>query len=56
MLACLKKGWITCLPNHTQVSEEFGYIGFKTTYYKYLKEEKYDKTDIDVAMNALKLE
>ncbi len=52
MLACIKKGWIT-RPTHTQVENEFGEIGSKTNFNKYLNEKMFSKEEIDGAINSL---
>lgn len=53
MLACIKKGWIT-KPTHTQVTKEFGDIGSKQGFSKYLTNESYfTKDELEGAMNSL---
>lgn len=51
-LACIKKGWIT-RPTYTQAKNEFGYIGSKTGYNKYLNENLFTKEEIEGAINSL---
>lgn len=53
MLACIKKGWIT-KPTHAQVTKEFGDIGSKQGFSKYLTNESYfTKDELEGAMNSL---
>lgn len=52
ILACIKKGWMT-RPTYTQVKNEFGDIGSKTGYNKYLNEQMFTKEEIEGAINSL---
>lgn len=52
VLACIKKGWIT-RPTYTQIKNEFGDIGSKTGFNKYLNEKMFQKEEIDGAINSL---
>lgn len=52
ILACIKKGWLT-KPTHTQVKKEFGDIGSKTGYNKYLNENMFTKEELEGAINSL---
>lgn len=52
ILACIKKGWIT-KPTYTQSTNEFGDIGCKCGYNKYLQEQRYTKDELDGAMRSL---
>lgn len=52
MLAGIKKGWLT-RPTYTQVKNEFGDIGSKTGYNKYLNENMFTKEEIEGAKTAL---
>lgn len=52
ILAAIKKGWIT-RPTHKQVEDEFGDIGSKEGYNKYLNEKSFDKVEIEGAINSL---
>ena len=52
MLAGIKKGWLT-RPTYTQVKNEFGDIGSKTGYNKYLNENMFTKEEIEGAKRAL---
>lgn len=52
MLACIKKGWLT-RPTCTQAKNEFGDIGSKTGYNKYLNEKMFTKEEIEGAINSL---
>ena len=42
ILACIKKGWML-RPTYTQVNNEFGDIGSKSGYNKYLNEQRFTK-------------
>ena len=52
ILACIKKGWMA-KPTYTQVRDEFGDIGSKTGYNKYLKESMFSKEEFEGAMASL---
>lgn len=52
VLACIKKGWLT-KPTYTQVKNEFGDIGSKTGYNKYLSEQMFTKEELEGAINSL---
>ncbi len=52
ILACIKKGWLT-KPTYTQVKNEFGDIGSKTGYNKYLNEKMFTKEELEGAINSL---
>lgn len=52
ILACMKKGWMA-KPTYTQVKDEFGDIGSKAGYNKYLKESMFGKEEIEGAMASL---
>lgn len=52
VLACIKKGWLT-KPTYTQVKNEFGDIGSKTGYNKYLSEQMFAKEELEGAINSL---
>ena len=52
ILACIKKGWLS-KPTYTQVKNEFGDIGSKTGYNKYLCEKKFTKEELEGAINSL---
>lgn len=52
ILACIKKGWMA-KPTYTQVRDEFGDIGSKTGYNKYLKESMFSKEELEGAMASL---
>lgn len=52
ILACIKKGWLN-RPTHTQVTNEFGDIGSKTGYNRYLNESMYTKEELEGAINSL---
>lgn len=52
ILACIKKGWLS-KPTYTQVKNEFGDIGSKTGYNKYLCEQKFTKEELEGAINSL---
>lgn len=52
ILACIKKGWMT-KPTYTQVKNEFGDIGSKTGYNRYLNENMFTKEELDGAINSL---
>ena len=52
ILACIKKGWMV-KPTYTQVRDEFGDIGSKTGYNKYLKESMFSKEEFEGAMASL---
>lgn len=52
ILACIKKGWLT-KPTYTQVKNEFGDIGSKTGYSRYLNEIMFTKEELEGAINSL---
>ena len=52
ILACIKKGWLT-KPTYTQVKNEFGDIGSKTGYNRYLNEQMFTKEELEGAINSL---
>ena len=52
MLAGIKKGWLT-RPTYTQVKNEFGDIGSKTGYNKYLNENMFTSEEVEGAKNSL---
>ena len=52
ILACIKKGWLT-KPTYTQVKNEFGNIGSKTGYNRYLNGQMFTKEELDGAINSL---
>lgn len=52
ILACIKKGWLT-KPTHTQVKNEFGDIGTKAGYNRYLNENMFTKEELDGVINSL---
>lgn len=52
ILACIKKGWLT-KPTYTQVKNEFGDIGSKTGYNRYLNEQMFTKEELEGAISSL---
>lgn len=52
VLAAIESGWIS-RPTYTQMKEEFGEIGSKTGYNKYLEPKKYTEAEKLGAKNAL---
>ena len=52
ILACIKKGWMT-RPTYTQVKNEFGDIGSKTGYNRYLNEQAFTKEELEGVINSL---
>lgn len=52
ILACMLKGWID-KPTYTQVTKEFGNIGDKSGYNKYMHEIYHSKEEIEGAKNSL---
>lgn len=52
ILACIKKGWIT-KPTYTQVKNEFGDIGSKTGYNRYLNEQMFSREELEGAISIL---
>lgn len=53
MLACIKKGWIT-KPTRAQVTKEFGNIGSKQGFLKYLTNEySFTNDELEGVMNSL---
>lgn len=52
ILACIKKGWMT-KPTFTQVKNEFGDIGCKTGYNRYLNEQMFTKEELEGAISSL---
>lgn len=52
ILACIKKGWIT-RPTYTQAANEFGEIGSKTGFNRYLDERTFGEKEIMGAINSL---
>lgn len=52
ILACIKKGWIT-KPTYTQVKNEFGDIGSKTGYNRYLSEKMFSREELEGAISSL---
>lgn len=52
ILACIKKGWML-KPTYTQVKNEFGDIGSKSGYNKYLNEQRFTKEELDGAITCL---
>jgi hypothetical protein len=52
MLVCIKKGWIT-RPTFAQVEKEFGDIGSKQDFSKYLNESRFAQYEIEGAINSL---
>lgn len=52
ILACIKKGWIT-RPTYTQAADEFGEIGSKTGFNRYLDERMFGEKEIMGAINSL---
>ena len=52
ILAAMLKGWLT-RPTYTQAKNEFGDIGSKTGYNKYLNANSYTKEEIEGAINSL---
>ena len=52
ILACIKKGWML-RPTYTQVNNEFGDIGSKSGYNKYLNEQRFTKEELDGAIRCL---
>lgn len=52
ILACIKKGWMT-KPTYTQVKNEFGDIGSKTGYNRYLNEKMFTKEELEGVINSL---
>lgn len=52
VLACIKNGWLT-RPTYTQVKNEFGDIGSKTGYNRYLNENMFTDKEIEGAINSL---
>lgn len=52
LLAAIKKGWLM-KPTYTQVINEFGDIGSRTGYNKYLNEQMFTEEEIEGARNSL---
>lgn len=52
ILACIKKGWML-RPTYTQVNNEFGDIGSKSGYNKYLNGQRFTKEELDGAIRCL---
>ena len=52
ILACIKKGWLT-KPTYTQVKNEFGDIGCKTGYNRYLNEKMFTNEELEGAISSL---
>ena len=52
ILACIKKGWMT-KPTYTQVKNEFGDIGSKTGYNRYLYEQMFTREELEGAINSV---
>lgn len=52
ILAAMLKGWMH-KPTFTEVKNEFGDIGSKTGYNKYLNANSYTKEEIEGAINSL---
>jgi len=53
IVACMKKGWIT-KPTYTQAKNEFGDIGSKQIFSKYLSNQyAFTQTEIEGAINSL---
>lgn len=50
--ACIDKGWIN-KPTFGEVVDEFGFIGNKSGYNKYMRESKHSKDEISGAKNSL---
>ena len=52
ILVCIKLGWMH-KPTYTQVKDEFGDIGSKTGYNRYLDSNKFTDDEIEGVMNIL---
>ncbi|MBR3389107.1 MAG: hypothetical protein IKG83_01140 [Prevotella sp.] len=52
ILACIKKGWLV-RPTYTQAKNEFGDIGTKTGYNKYLNDYMFTEEELEGAINSL---
>ena len=52
ILAGIEKGWML-RPTHTQVKNEFGDIGSKQGYNRYLNKDKFTKEELEGAKNSL---
>jgi hypothetical protein len=52
ILACIEKGWVM-RPTYTQVKNEFGDVGSKTGYNRYLNKELFTKEELEGAKNSL---
>lgn len=52
IMACIKKGWMV-KPTYTQVLNEFGDVGCKTGYNRYLNEQRFTKEEVEGAINSL---
>ena len=52
ILACIKKGWMT-KPSFTQVESEFGDIGTRQGFTRYLNETCFTTNEIEGAINSL---
>ncbi|MBO7428446.1 MAG: hypothetical protein J6Y22_04200 [Paludibacteraceae bacterium] len=52
ILACLKKGWLA-RPTYTEVKNEFGDIGSKTGYNRYLNESMFINEELEGAIKSL---
>ena len=53
IVACIKTGWMS-KPTYTQVKDEFGDIGHKSGYNKYIDEKKFTDEEIEGAKNNLR--
>ncbi|MBR3548332.1 MAG: hypothetical protein IKN86_12375 [Bacteroidaceae bacterium] len=52
ILACIEKGWVM-RPTYTQVKNEFGDVGSKTGYNKYLNKDLFTEEELEGAKNSL---
>lgn len=52
IMTCIKKGWMT-KPTYTEVKNEFGDIGSKTGYNRYLNESMFINEELEGAINSL---
>ncbi len=52
IVACIKLGKLT-KPTYTQVINEFGYIGNKSGFYRYMNERLFTKIELEGAMNQI---
>ncbi|MBP5421909.1 MAG: hypothetical protein J6Y78_05640 [Paludibacteraceae bacterium] len=52
IVTCIKKGWMT-KPTFTEVKDEFGDIGSKSGYNKYLNDRMFTQEELEGAINSL---